>query len=110
MPGKGRPKRRPAQTVEGRENQLVSLAMDLAEKQIQDGTASSQVITHFLKAGSTREQLERERLRSENVMLKAKVEAMESAARTEEMYAEALTAMRSYQPEVDDDRDEQVIQ
>jgi hypothetical protein len=109
MPGKGRPKRRPAQTVEGRENQLVSLAMDLAEKQLQDGTASSQVISHFLKAGSTREQLERERLRSENVMLKAKAEAMESAARTEEMYAEALTAMRSYQPEVDDDRDEQVV-
>lgn len=103
MPGKSRPRRRPAQTVEGRENQLVSYAMDLAEKQLLDGTASSQVISHFLKAGSTREQLERDRLVSENTMLKAKAEQMQSAARVEEMYSEALTAMRSYRPEEDHD-------
>lgn len=99
MSGKGRPRRRSATTVDGRENQVVSDAYDLAHKQILDGTVSSQVLSHFIKAGSTREQLERERLKSENKMLLAKVESLESAARVEEMYAEALTAMRSYRPE-----------
>jgi hypothetical protein len=58
-----RPQRRPAMTEEGRESQMVSLAMDLAETQIVDGTASAQVITHYLKLGSSREKLEQERLR-----------------------------------------------
>jgi hypothetical protein len=75
--------------------------MDLAQDQLQDGTASSQVITHFLKAGSTREQLEKERLYSENELLRAKVQSMESAAKVEEMYSEALAAMQSYRPEED---------
>jgi hypothetical protein len=70
--------------------------MDLAEKQIHEGTASSQVITHFLKLGSTRERLEQDRLRRENELLQAKVESMASAKRVEELYAAALDAMRSY--------------
>jgi hypothetical protein len=61
-----------------------------------DGTASSQVITHYLKLGSTREKLEQERLIRENALLTAKVESMESAQKVEELYAEALNAMRSY--------------
>ena len=69
---------RPALSVENREMQLGSLAVDLAEKQLREGTASSQIITHYLKAGSAREQLELERLRSENEMLKAKAKALES--------------------------------
>lgn len=101
MPGKPRPRRRPAQTVEGRENQLISLAMDVAEKQMLDGTVSSQVLSHFIKAGSTREQLERERLKSENLLQQAKVRSIESADRVEEMYRDALTAMSNYQPEED---------
>lgn len=88
--------RRSATTDENREKQVVSLAIDLAEKQIQEGTASSQVITHFLKLGSTRERLEQDRLRRENELLTAKVESMASARRVEELYAEALNAMRSY--------------
>src|SRR5690606_26807192 len=91
-----RRKRSPALSEEGREGQLVSLAMDLAEKQLLEGTASSQVIAHYLKLGSSREQLEQERLRSENEMLQAKVEALASQARVEELYAEALSAMRLY--------------
>lgn len=71
-------------------------AVDLAEQQIRDGTASAQVITHFLKLGSTRERLEQERLRRENILLGAKAEAMESAKRMEELYSEAILAMRSY--------------
>ncbi len=89
-------RRQPAKTPEGRENQLVSDAIDLAEKQIQSGTASSQVITHFLKLGSTRERLEQERLEHENELTRVKIEALESQKRVEELYMEALSAMRSY--------------
>ena len=88
--------RRPATTDEHRENQLVSLAIDLADRQLEAGTASSQVITHYLKLGSTREKLEQERLIRENELLNSKVEMMASAKRVEELYAEALNAMRAY--------------
>jgi len=89
-------RRKPATTPEGRENQLVSDAIDLAEKQIRSGTASSQVITHFLKLGSTRERLEQQRLEHENELTRVKIEALESQQRVEELYKEALDAMRSY--------------
>lgn len=95
MPAK-RYKRKPASTEEGRENQLISMAVDLAEKQLAAGTASSQVITHFLKLGSTREKLEQERLLRENQLLESKVEMMASAKRVEELYESALNAMRLY--------------
>lgn len=88
--------RPPATTPEARENQMISAAVDLAERQLREGTASSQVITHFLKLGSSRERLEQERLARENELLQVKAEAMASAKRVEEMYAEALQAMRSY--------------
>lgn len=88
--------RRPATTPEGRENQVVSMAYDLAEQQIRAGTASAQVISHFLKLGSTRERLEQSRLGSENELLKAKVDQLASAKRVEELYANALNAMREY--------------
>lgn len=89
--------RRPATTPEARENQLVSSAIDLAERQIQEGTASSQVITHFLKLGSSREQLEQERIAHENKLLEVKREALASAKRVEELYEKAIGAMRAYQ-------------
>lgn len=87
---------RPAITPEGRENQLISLAADLAEKQLISGTASAQVITHFLKLGSTRERLEQERLQRENLLLSAKVDEMASSRRVEELYKDALNAMKTY--------------
>jgi hypothetical protein len=90
------PRGKPATTPEGREQQVIAQAIDLAERQIQEGTASSQVITHFLKAGSPREELERLRLEYENELTKVKIEQVKSAQRTEELYQEALTAMRSY--------------
>jgi hypothetical protein len=92
----GHKPRRPATTPEGRENQLISLAADLAERQLVEGTASSQVITHFLKLASTREQLEQERLHRENLLLSAKVDQMASTKRIEELYETALNAMRQY--------------
>lgn len=101
-------RRKPATTPEGRENEMVSIAHDLAERQIREGTASSQVITHFLKLGSTRERLEQERLEHENELTRVKIEALESQKRVEELYKEALAAMRSYAgdmpvPEENDD-------
>lgn len=87
---------RPALSPEARENQLIFLATDLAEQQLRDGTASSQVITHYLKQGSMREKLERERLIEENRLLKAKTEALESQKRTEELFAEAIKAFGVY--------------
>lgn len=87
---------RPATTPEARENQLISLAVDLAEKQLMEGTASSQVITHYLKLGSTKERLEKEKLEEENKLLRAKTEALQSSKRIEELYVNAIEAMRSY--------------
>lgn len=89
-------RRPPATTPEARENQLIALAVDLAEKQLADGTASSQVISHYLKLGSSREKLEQERIERENELLKAKADAIASAKRVEELYTTALNAMRSY--------------
>ena len=93
--GEGR-RRKPATTPEARENELISMAADLAEEQIEGGTASSQVITHFLKLGSSRERLEQQRIRHENELSQVKKEALESGRRVEEMYKNALDAMRSY--------------
>ena len=89
-------KMRPALTPEARENQMISLAMDLAEQQLRDGTASSQVITEFLKRGSEKSRLENEKLKEENQLLRAKTESIESAKEIKELYAEALTAMIRY--------------
>lgn len=87
---------RPPITVEAKENQMGSLAMDLAEKQLREGTASSQVITHFLKLMSTKEQLEKERLKEENKLLKAKTEALEAQKESKQLYEDAIKAFKRY--------------
>lgn len=87
---------RPALTPEARENQLISLAVDLAEQQLRDGTASSQVITHYLKLGTEKEKLERERLREDINVLKAKARAYDSSEEIKTLYADALNAMKRY--------------
>ena len=104
---KDRPNRKPAETVDAREAQLISSAIDLAERQIQDGTVSAQVLSHYLKLGSSRERLEQQRLARENQLLEAKVESMASGKRVEELYEAALNAMRNYagQPPEDDEYD-----
>lgn len=94
---------RPALTPEARENQMIALAVDLAEKQLLEGTASSQVITHYLKLGSTKERIEKEILEKQKELISAKTESLQSAKRIEELYAEALNAMRNYNGQGDSD-------
>ena len=89
-------KSRPGLSPETRENQLIALAVDLAEKQLREGTASSQVISHFLKLGSTVANLEKERLKNEVTLMKAKTESIKAAKNIESLYKEAINAMRSY--------------
>ena len=89
-------RRRPARTSEARENELIGYASDLAEEQILAGTASSQVITHFLKLGSTREKLEQQKIAFENELMQVKREQIEGQKKVEELYLSALDAMRSY--------------
>lgn len=96
-------KYRPALTPEARENQLVALAVDLAERQLIDGTASSQVITHYLKIGSTKEKIEKEILEKEKVLIEAKTQALQSTKTIEELYKNALDAMRNYSGSRNDD-------
>ena len=87
---------RPAISPEARENQLISLAVDLAEQQLRDGTASSQVITHFLKLGTSRAELEKEKLKQENKLMEARTKAIESADEMKVLYDNAIKAMRNY--------------
>lgn len=89
--------RRPARTIEQRQNELINAAYALAERQILEGKASSQVITHFLKLGSIREGLELEKIKKENSLLEAKVESLRDVEKLEKLYSEALKAMSSYQ-------------
>ena len=98
---------RPAVSPEARENQMISLAMDLVEKRLREGTASSAETTHFLKLATFKSELEKEKLEEENKLLRAKTEALQAAKNTEEIYAEAIKAMRVYngQDEEDDGND-----
>lgn len=89
-------KMRPALTPEARENQMISLAMDLAEQQLRDGTASSQLITEFVKRGATKARLEQEILEKQKDLIEAKTQTLQSAQRVEELYSNALNAMREY--------------
>lgn len=101
-------KTRPALTPEAREKQLIALAIDAAEQQLLDGSASPSVITHFLKLASSKEKLEKELLEKQVELAAAKTEAIKSAERIEELYSEALKAMRQYQyvaPGQDDGED-----
>lgn len=97
---------RPALSPEAEENQIISMAMDLAKKQIMEGTASSQVITHFLKLGSTKERIEKEILEKQKDLIEAKTKAYQASDEIKQMYTEALKAMRTYSGQGGDDDDE----
>ena len=102
-------KMRPAITPEAREHQMIALAVDLAEKQLIEGTASSQVITHYLKLATTKEKIEREILEKQKELIVAKTENLQSAKRIEELYSNALKAMQNYSGQtcsMEDDEDD----
>lgn len=84
-------------TPEARENQMISLAMDLAEQQLRDGTASSQLITEFVKRGSTKARIEKELLEKQRDLAAAKAESIKAGDGFEELLKNAMTAMRRYQ-------------
>lgn len=86
----------PAVDPEARENQLISLAVDQAEEMLNEHRAPTQIVVHYLKLATTKNQLEKEKLRRENILLEAKTKSIESSARTEELYARAIEAMREY--------------
>lgn len=100
---------RPATTPEARENQLISMAYDLVEQRLLDGTATSQETTHFLKMGSMKARLEAEKLKKENELLMAKTEAIQSTKRIEELYSEAIAAMRTYAGADEEEPDEDIF-
>ena len=87
---------RPALTEEANEQQMISLAMDLAKKQLLDGTASSQVITHYLNLASSKKKQESEIMELQKELLVAKTEALRSNKTIEELYGKAIKAMRVY--------------
>ena len=89
---------RPSLTPEGRENQIIAKAVNLAERQIEEGTASSQVISHYLKRDAERAKaaLEIKKLEYEMKLLEAKTEALKSNERIEKLYNKAIQAMRVY--------------
>ncbi len=93
----------PALDPEARENQMIGLAVNQAEQMLMDGRAPTQIVVHYLKLATTKNQLEKEKLRKENILLEAKANAIESAAKTEELYTKAIAAMRVYSGSLTDD-------
>lgn len=101
-----KPRRRPATTPEAQENYMISLTVKLAEKQLKDGSASSQVMTHFLKLATTREKLEQEKLKKENLLLQSRAESLVSDKENNSDYRAVLNALQSYKGEAVDTNDE----
>lgn len=96
-------KTRPALTPEARENEMIALAVDRAEEQLRNGTASSQVIVHYLKLGSSKERIERELLEIQKELAAAKTESIRAAKQSEEDYKEVIEALRAYNGQADED-------
>jgi len=101
-----KPKQRTAETPEAREQQLIALAVDCAEERLRNGTASSAEIVHFLRLASSKNELEQEKLRHENELLKAKTAAIEAEQKSEEAYRKVLNAIRLYSGHGDDNEEE----
>ena len=99
----GSPHKPPARGIKRREDQLISLAADLAQRQLEEGTASPSVITHFLKLGTTNAELERLKLEREIALMSSKEAALESQTRSEDLFQKALDAFASYRSGSDSD-------
>lgn len=100
-------KRTVTKTPEGRQNILINLAINLAEKQLRDGSASSQLISHFLKLATVRDQLEIKKLESDITLSQAKVKAIENSSKIEELLSQAIDAMKDYGGDSDENFDDE---
>lgn len=96
----------PAVDPEARENQMIGLAVNQAERMLMEGHAPTPIVVHYLRLATTKNQLEKEKLKKENILLEAKANAIESAARSEELYSRAIAAMREYSGSVTHDYEE----
>ena len=100
-------RKHPARSPEEQEAYMVNLATKRAEEQLLNGTASSQVIVHYLKLGTMREKRELELLKSQNDLAQAKIEALHTGEEIKALYDQAIYAMQRYNGTIDDDNDEQ---
>ena len=91
-----RPKMRPALTPEARENQMIALAVDIAEEQMLNRTVSAQVLTHYLRLGTTKAQLEMKKIEQEIELQKAKTKAIDNMEESRVLYENAIKAMKEY--------------
>ena len=101
----GNKKRHPAIGLEARENEMIAKSVDLAERRIEDGSASDSLIIHFLRLGTTKMQLEKEKLRAEVELSKTKAKSIEESDKSESLYIDAINAMKEYRGEAHEDRD-----
>lgn len=85
---------------------MVNLAYSAVQKRIEDGTASAMELVHFLKIGTTEHELQMRLLEAENELRAAKKAELESRQNVEELYKNALAAMRSYRGAPEDDDEE----
>lgn len=85
-----------ASTPEGRENEMIMLAYQEVERRIRDHTATSQELCHFLKMGSEKERLEREKLEVEMELQRVRADSIESDKHIEELYNNTIAAMKLY--------------
>lgn len=99
-------RRRRARSPEARERELTALAMDKVEERMRTGAATAAEYTHFLKLATVQAELEKEKTRNENELLKARVENLAMQARLEEVYSNALQAMRAYSGNTDEDQED----
>lgn len=101
-------RRAPALGIEERENQLIAMAMDRAEEKFMNHTASDTLTVHFLRLATTRMELEKEKIRKEIAQLEAKTDAIQSMAKMEELYTNAMDAMKRYGGRINQDPGEDV--
>lgn len=107
MKESGKERKKPARTPKQRENQIINLVMDVVEQKIIDGTASSQILCHFLKLATEKERLENDKLRGELELAKARVRQIDMQEDLKSLYEGAVSAMRGYRSTNENDEEQE---
>lgn len=79
-----------------RERENMFLATELAAKQLRDGTAKAQVVTHYLRMSSPREDIERRMMEAKIALLEGQLAACQNDMATQALIIEALESLREY--------------